>query len=121
VVLAGAFDEGVIVTAPRPAGYREDAYRGARVFVRFAAATPGPSTGGDAPSATNAVGLLNGRVVTTADERRVRAAIDAATGRVPSLADAGPIAPLPAAVAYAFGLLMVDAAAHAGRCGGADV
>ncbi|MDQ3514758.1 MAG: hypothetical protein M3462_14080, partial [Chloroflexota bacterium] len=83
-ILAGTFERLVIRTVLLAGGYRETTHRGVPLFVVSDQPVPGPTVGGDAPSAANAVAILDDRLVTAMDPALARAAIDAATGAAPA-------------------------------------
>ncbi|HEY7031130.1 MAG TPA: hypothetical protein VH482_07385 [Thermomicrobiales bacterium] len=116
-VLGGDFDRAAIETALTDAGYRKSTYHGVPVYVLHDVATPSPTVDGDAIGAANAVALYAGRVITSASPAAVRGAIDAAQGRVPSLADDPEIAVMLQTLAPISGLVAVDAADQAIDCG----
>lgn len=116
-VLAGRFDAEAIATALTAAGYRETSYQGARLFVLQELAAAGPIVDGDAASAANALALLEGRVVTAGDPAPVKAAIDAATGNGPSLADDSGVSRMLTTLGPVAGMMAIDAADHAAACG----
>jgi hypothetical protein len=119
-VLAGDFDLSAVGDALETAGYERSSYRGADVYVLHPVATPAPVVAGDATSAANAVAILAGRLITAASEAGVRAAIDAATGKAPSLADDPPVAALLRAAGPNAGLAALDAADLAAVCAASD-
>jgi hypothetical protein len=116
-VLAGDFDVVTIEARLRDAGYRRSRYHGVTVYVLHEVATATASVDGDAVSAANAVALYAARVVTSPSAAAVRGAIDAAQGRVPSLADDPEVAKLVRTLAPISGLVAVDAADQAIDCG----
>jgi hypothetical protein len=116
-VLAGEFDRGLIAQSLRVAGYRETRYQGVALYVLHDIATPSRTIDGDAVSAANAVALVAGRLITGTSPAAVRGAIDAAQGRIPSLADEAAVAEVVRTLAPVSGLVAVDAADHAVDCG----
>jgi hypothetical protein len=119
--MTGAFAEHEVSAALVAAGYREQSYRGARLFVLHDIATPGPVVAGDALSAAGVVALLDHRLITAGATGDVREAVDAALGRRPSLADDPMVARLVETLAPLTGLIVSDATLHAGRCNGVAV
>jgi hypothetical protein len=116
-VLGGDFDVAAIGAALTEAGYRKATYHGVPVYVLHDAATPAATVEGDAVSAANAVALFAGRVITSDSPEAVRGAVDAAQGRVPSLADESEVAKILRSLAPVSGLVALDAADQGIDCG----
>jgi hypothetical protein len=116
-VLVGDFDTVTIEAKLRETGFRTSRYHGVTVYVLRDVATPSATVDGDAVSAANVVALFAGRLITSASVAAVHGAIDAAQGRVPSLADEPGVAKVLRAMAPISGLVAVDAADHAIDCG----
>jgi hypothetical protein len=117
VVLGGDFDVPMIERKLKDAGYRTSTYHGVMLYVLHDVATPSGTLDGDAVAAANAVALFADRVITSASPATVRDAIDAAQGRIPSLADEPAVAAIGRTLAPISGLVAVDAADHAIDCG----
>ena len=117
-ILDGRFDVATIRAALLGIGYRESAHRGSPVFVLADQPTAGPTAGGDAATAANAVAVVGNRLVTAMDPTLVRAAIDAATGTAPALADLPAVAGLRRTLGPVTGFAVTDAATLARRCMG---
>jgi hypothetical protein len=116
-VLGGDFDPATVERRLTDAGYQASPYHGVAVYVLDDLATPSRSIDGDAVSAANVVAVFGDRLITAVSPATVRDAIDAAQGRVPSLADEPAVAAIVRTLAPISGLVAVDAADHAIDCG----
>lgn len=116
-VLGGDFDHAAIGRKLDSSGYRQSTYHGVSVYVLHDVATRLRTVDGDAESAANAVALFADRVITAVSAATVRDAIDAAHGRLPSLADEPAVGEIVRTLAPISGLVAVDAADHAIDCG----
>jgi hypothetical protein len=116
-VLIGEFDRGLIEETLRAAGYRETSYQGVALYVLHDVATPSRTVDGDAVSAANAVAFFADRLITGVSTEAVWGAIDAARGRIPSLADEAAVEEIVGTLAPISGLVAIDAADHAVDCG----
>lgn len=117
-VLKGSFNWGAIERSLRAASFAESTYHRAVLFTATAA---GPSDNvimdGDSSGSAKAVALLDGRLVAAASVDLAKAAIDAAQGRAPALADVAAIGGVLPSLQPMVGLMAIAQTDQAIACG----
>ena len=117
-VLKGSFDWGAIAKALKSAGFKQTTYHRAVIFT---ATTAGPSDAeirdGDSSGSARAVAMLDQRLIVSASPELVKAAIEAAQGRIGSLADVPTISTALVSLQPLVGLMAISQDDQAIACG----